>query len=197
MVANCTWCYPMVDDGNHWQPMVLNGSQWYWMLPNCNQWFQMVSNGNQWYQMVPDGTQWSSVTQMNLYMLAEWSNGGSGRFNLRLDTSDRNFFNVDQDKKRSTPRNFFTSSLLWEVVTHKSESKYFWGMIKCRLGKLKLQTGYLEQKMFISDISKATLTLILILLDHSVSVFMGKKRKSYQGSTLVAFSFLQRETAPQ
>ena len=174
--------------------MVLNDTECYQIVTNGSKWYQMVTNGTKWFPMAPNGHQshkWIYICWQNGQMEAQ--DGSTSDWIPPTEI----FSMLIRTKKRSTPRNFFTSSLLWEVVTHKSESKYFWGMIKCRLGKLKLQTGYLEQKMFISDISKATLTLILILLDHSVSVFMGKKRKSYQGSTLVAFSFLQREIAPQ
>ena len=52
--------------------MVPNGTKWFSMILNGTQWQQMVTNGTKWYPMVPGGTQWSSVTEMNLYMLAEW-----------------------------------------------------------------------------------------------------------------------------
>ena len=47
------------------------------------------------------------------------------------------------------------------AVTHKSESMYFWGMVKCRLGKVKLLTGYLGQKIFEVD-SDMVIQLVLI-----------------------------------
>ena len=87
----------MVTNGNQRLPMVTNGTKWY----------QMVPNGTRWYPMVPDGTQWSSVTQINLYMLAEWSNAGSGQSNFRWHTSGRNLLNVNQGHKGGPLTTFF------------------------------------------------------------------------------------------
>ena len=86
MVPDSTRCYPMVPFSTHWYPIVPNGIRWYQMVLNDTKWYPMLTNA-----MVPNGTQWSSVTKMNLYMLAEWLNAVLGQSNFRPDTFDRNF----------------------------------------------------------------------------------------------------------
>ena len=100
----------MVSSGTKWYPMLPNSSQWqsivpkfYLMVPNGTKWFSMIQNGTQRHQMVTNGTWWYpmiiSYRNESIYMSAEWSNAGLWRSNFRLDTSDRNFLNVNQGNK--------------------------------------------------------------------------------------------------
>ena len=77
--------------------------KFYLMVPNGTKWFSMIQNGTQRHQMVTNGTWWYpmiiSYRNESIYMSAEWSNAGLWRSNFRLDTSDRNFLNVNQGNK--------------------------------------------------------------------------------------------------
>ena len=81
---------------------------------------------------------------MNLYMLAEWSNAGSGQSNFRPDTSDRNFLNGNHGNFVLLPFCFG-----WLSLT-KVNLCIFEGWSNAGSGKSNFRLDYLDKKMLIA-----------------------------------------------